>query len=51
MLETNSYQIKKPRLHTDKELYKKAKYVASKLIIPKKQAVFEEKLSETIDKP
>ena len=44
-------KFKKPRLHIDKELYKKSKYDALKLIAPKKQACFEEKLSETIGKP
>ena len=44
-------KFKKSRLHIDKELYKKSKYDALKLIALKKQAFFEEKLSETIDKP
>ena len=44
-------KFKKSRLHIDKELYKKSKYDALKLIAPKKQACFEEKLSETIGKP
>ena len=39
------------RLNIDKELYKEAKYDASKLITTKKQAFFKEKLSETIGKP
>ena len=44
--------MKKSGLNIDKELYKKAKYDASKMIITKKkQAFFKEKLSETIDKP
>ena len=43
-------KIKKSRLNRDKELYKKAKYDASKLITTKKQAFFKEKLSETIGK-
>ena len=34
-----------------KELYKKSKYDALKLTASKKQAFFEEKLSETIGKP
>ena len=44
-------KVKKSRLNIDKELYKKAKYDASKLITTKKQAFFKEKLSETIGKP
>ena len=44
-------KFKKSRLHIDKELYKKSKYDALKLIVSKKQAFFEEKLSETIGKP
>ena len=44
-------KFKKSRLNIDKELYKKAKYDASKLIATKKQAFFKEKLSETIGKP
>ena len=44
-------KFKKSRLHIDKELYKKSKYDALKLIASKKQAFFEEKLSETIGKP
>ena len=43
-------KFKKSRLHIDKELYKKSKYDALKLIASKKQAFFEEKLSETIGK-
>ena len=43
-------KIKKSRLNTDKELYKKPEYDASKLITTTKQAFFKEKLSETIDK-
>ena len=39
------------RLHIDKELYKKAKYDAQKLIAAKKQAFFDEKLSESVGKP
>ena len=45
-------KFKKSRLHIDKELYKISKYDALKLIASKKkQAFFEEKLSETIGKP
>ena len=44
-------KFKKSRLNIDKELYKKAKYDASKLITTKKQAFFKEKLSEMIGKP
>ena len=45
-------KFKKSRLHIDKELYKISKYGALKLIASKKkQAFFEEKLSETIGKP
>ena len=44
-------KFKISRLTIDKELYKKAKYDASKLIITKKQAFSKEKLSETIGKP
>ena len=44
-------KLRKSRLHIDKELYKKAKYDASKLITSKKQAFFLERLSETIGKP
>ena len=43
--------FKKTRHHIDKELYKKAKYDAKKLIAAKKQAFFDEKLSESVDKP
>ena len=42
--------FKKTRLHIDTELYKKAKYNAQKLIAAKKQAFFDKKLSETVDK-
>ena len=42
-------KFKKSRLNINKELYKK--YHTSKLITTKKQAFFEEKLSETIGKP
>ena len=44
-------KFKKLRLLIDKELYKKSKYDALKLIASKKEAFFEEKLSETIGKP
>ena len=37
--------FKKMRLHIDKELYKKAKYNAQKLIVAKKRAFFVEKAS------
>ena len=43
--------FKKTRHHINKELYKKAKYDAKKLIAAKKQAFFDEKLSESVDKP
>ena len=36
--------FKKTRLHINKELYKKAKYDARKLIAARKQAFFDEKL-------
>ena len=39
------------RLHINKELYKKDKYNAQKLIVAKKQALFDEKLSENFDTP
>ena len=42
--------FKKTRLHIDTELYKKAKYNAQKLIAAKKQAFFDKKLSETVEK-
>ena len=42
-------KFKKSRLNINKELYRK--YDTSKLITTKKQAFFEEKLSETIGKP
>ena len=45
-----SKAFKKARLHIDKELYKKAKCVAQKLIAAKKQAFFDEKLSESVGK-
>ena len=43
--------FKKMRLHIDKELYKRAKYGAQELIAAKKQAFFDEKLSEIVGKP
>ena len=43
--------FKKVRLHIDKELYKRAKYGAQELIAAKKQAFFDEKLSEIVGKP
>ena len=43
--------FKETRLHIDKELYKKAKYDAQKLIAAKKQEFFVEKLSESVGKP
>ena len=43
--------MKKTRLHIDKELYKKAKSDAQKLIAAKKQAFFDNKLSERVGKP
>ena len=47
----NFQKFKKFRLHIDKELFKKAKYEALKLVATKKQAVFKEKISESISKP
>ena len=44
-------KFKKSRLHIDKELFKKAKYEALELIATKKQASFNEKVSESIGKP
>ena len=44
-------KFKKSRLHIDKELDIKSKYDALKLIASKKQAFFEDRLSETIGKP
>ena len=41
----------KTRLHIDKELYKKAKYDAEKILPAEKQAFFDEKLSESVGKP
>ena len=43
--------FKKMRLHINKELYKKTKYDAQKLITAKTQAFFDEKLSESLGKP
>ena len=43
--------FKKRRLHIDKELYKKAKYDAQKLIAAKKQPFFDKKDSENVGKP
>ena len=43
--------FKKTRLHINKQLYKKAKYDAQKLIAAKKQTFFDEKLSEKVGKP
>ena len=40
--------FKKTRFHIDNELYKKAKYDAQKFIAAKKQAFFDEKLSESV---
>ena len=44
-------RFKKSRLHIDKELYKKAKYNTLKSTTAKKQAFFDDKLSEYIGKP
>ena len=44
-------KFKKSRLHIDKELFKKAKYEALELIATKKQASFNENVSESIGKP
>ena len=44
-------KFKKSRLHIDKKLFKKAKYEALELIATKKQASFNEKVSESIGKP
>ena len=52
MRETNSLRDpKKSRLTIVKELHKKAEYDATKSTATKKQALFEENLSETIGKP
>ena len=37
-------------MHINKELYKKAKYDALKFIATKKQAFYNEKLSESVEK-
>ena len=50
-IDKNLQKFKKFRLHIDKELFKKAKYEALKLVATKKQAVFKEKISESISKP
>ena len=42
--------FKKTRFYIDKELYKKAKYDAQKLIAAKIQAFFDEKLSGSVGK-
>ena len=44
-------KFKKSRPHIDKELFKKAKYEALKLIATKKQAFVKEKISKSIGKP
>ena len=44
-------KLKKSRLHTDKELFKNAKYEELKLITTKKQAFVKEEISESIVKP
>ena len=44
-------KFKKSRLHIDKELFRKAKYGALKLIARKKQGFFKEKISERVHKP
>ena len=46
-----SKAFKKTRLHINKELYKKFKYYAQKLITTEKQAFFDEKLPESVGKP
>ena len=43
--------FKKTRLYINKELCKKAKYDVQTLIAAKKQAVFDEKVSESVSKP
>ena len=43
--------FKKTNIDIDKEFYKKAKYYAQKLITSKKQAFFDEKISESVGKP
>ena len=48
---TNNFkEFNKIRLHIDKELYKKGKYDTQKPIAVKKQALFDEKLSESVGK-
>ena len=42
--------FKKTRLHINKEIYKKTKYDAQMLIAARKQAFFDEKLSESVGK-
>ena len=44
-------KFKRSRLDIDKQLHKKAKFDASKLITQKNPAFFKEKFSETIGKP
>ena len=44
-------KLKKSRLRINKELFKKAKYEALKLIPVKKQTFIKEKISESIGKP
>ena len=44
-------KFKRSRLDIDKQLHKKAKFDASKLITQKKPAFFKEKFSATIGKP
>ena len=44
-------RFKESRLHIDKELFKKVKYEALKLIATKKKAFVKEKISESIGKP
>ena len=44
-------RFKKSRLHNDKELFKKVKHEALKLIATKKKAFVKEKISESIGKP
>ena len=44
-------KFKKSTLHIDKELFRKAKYEALKLIARKKQGFFKEKISERVHKP
>ena len=41
-------KFQKSRLHTDKELFKKVKHEALKLIATKKQAFFKEKISQVL---